>query len=75
MCLTTEVFSPSLGSFWISASKFDDSFNLVYLLSHACVQLYLHRMQMVMHVLPETNQEGYGLLNATLLLEMDVGQF
>jgi len=30
---------------------------------------------MVMHVLPETNQEGYGLLNATLLLEMDVGQF
>jgi len=44
MCLTTEVFSPSFGSFRVSASKFDDSFNLVNFLAHASVQLYLHRV-------------------------------
>ena len=42
MGLPSKVLSPGLGTFRVTAGKFDDSFNLVNFFTHACMQLYFH---------------------------------
>lgn len=68
--LAAERLAPSLSALGVASGELDDSLDLLYLLAHACMQLYLHRVQVEVNVLTEANQEGQRLLNASLLREV-----
>ena len=60
-------FFPIFRSLFISLSHIDDAFECFNTEAHARVELGLHGVQMVMHVLAETNEEGEGLLQVFAL--------
>jgi hypothetical protein len=68
--LAAERLAPSLSALGVASGELDDSLDLLYLLTHACMQLYLHRVQVEVNVLTEANQEGQRLFNASLLREV-----
>lgn len=68
--LATERLAPSLSALGVASGELDDSLDLLYLLTHACMQLYLHRVQVEVNELTEANQEGQWLINASLLREV-----
>ena len=63
---------PVLRTIFVALSHVHYTLQLLDSLTHARMQLLLHRVQMVAHVLAESNKEAQGLLQ-TLSLQVDVG--
>jgi hypothetical protein len=68
--LSTERLSPGLGALGVPSGHLDYALDLLYLLAHRCVQLDLHRVQVEVNILPETDQERQRLLDAALFGEV-----
>jgi hypothetical protein len=68
--LSAERLAPRLGAFRVASCELDNSLDLLDLLTHACMQLDLHRVEVEVNILPEANQERQGLFDAAWLCEV-----
>lgn len=65
-------FLPILGALLVTLGHIHDTLKLFNTTTHARVQLLLHRMQVVAHVLAESHKECQRLVN-WLALQVNVG--
>ena len=72
MSLSSKVFFPILGTFWLSSGHLNDALECINSFAHLCVELLLNCVQMEVHVLTESDSKRQWLFNSTLQMQIGI---